>query len=160
MDGPWRRRRNPVVLYFPLLHPQLLLVKSYLGGRIKHLSMPNTFAVKMQTLYHLVVRKVISFYSITKVLDKQNLVRTGPVAGIPDNLKTYFSHRESFQPLVMLHAPPQPPLHPPRSAQGCHPAKLLHLPRASSAQPPNGSRSRQGQQPHCVMSKDADFRDH
>lgn len=118
MDGPWGRRRNPIVLYFPLLHPQLLLVKSYLGGRIKYLSMPNTFAVKMQMLYHPVVRKLISFYSITKVLDKQNLVRTGPVAGFPDNVKTYFSHRESFQPLVMLHTPPQPPLHPPPLSTG------------------------------------------
>lgn len=99
MNGVWRNRRKiPIILYYPLIYPQFLLGKSYYGGKVKYLSMTNTFAIKMQMSHYLVVRKII--YYVTKVFDKQ--MRISPVAGMPNNLKIYFSHGESFQHVVML----------------------------------------------------------
>lgn len=60
--------------------------------------MTNTFTITMQMSHYLAVRKII--YYVTKVFDKQ--MRISLVAGIPNNLKIYFSHEESFQHLVML----------------------------------------------------------
>ena len=78
MDATWRNKSITIITFLSLNTPTVIPGKILFGRGNKSLFMPTTSAVKMQLLYHLMVKKLISFYSMTKVFDKQKVNKNKP----------------------------------------------------------------------------------